>query len=465
MKAVSIISLREKRGAPQLWLENRSTERAGFVPGAIFSIEPYRQGVLLKLSDAGSRKVSKKERRSRVVPVIDINTRRDLEPLAGFEAVRVVYGKRVIFVAPLASELRRRRRLERLRDHLAQGHVETAGLACGGAIMTHALHAGLAEADLDARTRMFNEIRPELSDHACAVNDALDSETVVANLPLQELAFDEEVMRRLPEIDLLEMGLPCSGASRAGKAKNKNALPEDHPHVGHLIAGAIAIIAKLNPAVVVAENVPLWGTSASAAILRGQLRDMGYQIWERVLEGTDWGELEARKRFFLVATTCGVAFDFEAMTPGRFAVRYLAEIMENVAEDDPRWSAMQYLRDKEVRDRERGNNFKMQIFDGSEIHIGTLTKGLHKRRSTDPFFRHPVDPDLLRLPTVTEHARCKGIPDHLVAGLAQSTGHELLGQSIAYGPVRAIGAHIGRALKAFMASTDQPRAASFASAA
>lgn len=94
--------------------------------------------------------------------------------------------------------------------------------------------------------------------------------------------------------------------------------------------------------------------------------------------------------------------------------RSLAEMMDAVPFDDLSWSRMQYLRDKEVRDREAGKGFRMQVFDGSEIAISKLTR-LHKRRSTDRFFAHPEDPDLLRLPTVSEHARCKGVEIHAAA--------------------------------------------------
>lgn len=265
-------------------------------------------------------------------------------------------------------------------------------------------------------------------------------------MPLQELAFDEPVMRRLPEVDVLELGLPCSGASSAGRAKNKLAIPEEHELVGHLVASAIAVIARLNPVALLMENVPLYAHSASAAILRTTLRDMRYDVQECVLLGTDWGELEARQRWYLVATTKGIDFDLASLQPGRYPVRTLADIMEPIESDDPCWSPMQYLKDKEQRDRDAGKGFRMQLYGGSETSINTLTKGLAKRRSTDPFFRHPEKPDLLRLPTVPEHARCKGIPEHLVAGLCQSTGHELLGQSVVYRPVREIARHLGEAL-------------------
>ena len=116
-------------------------------------------------------------------------------------------------------------------------------MACGGGILSHALHAGLEDAGLQAQTRVANEIRVDLVEHAMVHNEVFDEATIMLNMPLQELAYDEEVMRRLPEVDVLELGLPCSGASPAGRAKNRLALPEEHPLVGALIAPAIAVIA------------------------------------------------------------------------------------------------------------------------------------------------------------------------------------------------------------------------------
>lgn len=68
--------------------------------------------------------------------------------------------------------------------------------------------------------------------------------------------------------------------------------------MGHLVASAIAVTARLNPVALILENVPLYAHSASAAILRTTLRDMRYEVQECVLLGTDWGELEARQRWY-----------------------------------------------------------------------------------------------------------------------------------------------------------------------
>ena len=192
---------------------------------------------------------------------------------------------------------------------------------------------------------------------------------------------------------------------------------------------------------------------------------MGYEVHERELVGSEWGELEARRRWYLVAVTKGIPFDFDKLQPGEYPERQLSDVMEQIPLDDSSWSAMQYLKDKEARDIAAGKGFRMQIYDGSERSIATLTKGIAKRRSTDPFFRHPQDPNLLRLPTIREHSRLKGIPEHLVGDLCQTTGNEMLGQSIVYRPVREIGKFLGETLLAFSQSSIVPLGQKFACAA
>lgn len=81
----------------------------------------------------------------------------------------------------------------------------------------------------------------------------------------------------------------------------------------------------------------------------------------------------------------------------------------------------------------------MQIVSADSRSCPVITKGFSKRRSTDPKLAHPSNPDLLRQFTVVEHARIKGVPESLVEGLGVTLGHELLGQSVCYGPFRAVG--------------------------
>lgn len=456
MHTVKTLSMKEHKGAPRVWFQGSAPAQSGFAPGKKFILQKLpdgKAGVLLKLSDEGDRTVSRKVYPSGTeVPVIDINSKTELAEFEGCESIRVVFGEGQVFISPVASEIRRVRRLQRLRDRIASSQpLATAGVCSGGGVLSHAVHAGFKDAAVTTRVALFNELREELVDQAQAHNDALTRDTVLLNLPLQELAFDDALTKRLGEVDVVELGLPCSGASLAGRAKRSLGIPEEHPDVGHLVVAALALLAKLNPAACIFENVPQYGSSASAVLIRQQLRDFGYETHEVELFGPDFGELEARKRWCLVAVTKGIHYDIGTLVPAPYAVRTLGEIMEPADAESIRheWRPMTGLKEKAARNKAAGHNFAMQVYSGCETRIHTLTKGLAKNRSTDPKFSHPSQPELLRVPSVVEHARCKGVPAHLVEGLCKTTAHELLGQGIVYKPFQQLAAHLATALKRF----------------
>jgi DNA (cytosine-5)-methyltransferase 1 len=133
----------------------------------------------------------------------------------------------------------------------------------------------------------------------------------------------------------------------------------------------------------------------------------------------------------------------------------LADVLEPIADDDPRFRPVLYLDTKTERDQAKGNGFKRQFIEPSSTSVPTLRKGYHKGGSTDPRLVHPSNGELSRLLTATEHARIKGIDPALVEGAGECIGHQICGQAVDTRPVRAlaqeIGVAIGRALQAFSA--------------
>ena len=247
---VTTRQLSERNGKPRLWIEGQRLKASGFEPSAMFVIEPHQQGIVLKLVELGTNKVSRRERKEgRVDSIIDVGDIAALAPLEGCKTLRVVWGEGQLYISPLASELRLVRRLKRLKARLMSGEsLKTAGVASGGGVLDHAVHTGMERAGVRVSLHAFNEIREDLVEQALEHNEFVTDKTVVLNMPLQELAFDDCVLSRVGEVDVISLGLPCSGASVAGRAKRKTEVPEAHPDVGHLVAGAVAIIAKLNPA-------------------------------------------------------------------------------------------------------------------------------------------------------------------------------------------------------------------------
>lgn len=455
MKHYQTTSIGVHRGSPRLWLQGENLAHAGFSPGKRFDLFIEEGKLRLVLDDDGKRTVSSKIRGGRAFPVIDINSRGDLLPVSQYGSVRILYIGRAILVTPMASEVRRLQRLERTSAKMQAGDaLELGSLSHGGGILTHAVHTGLYQEGIDARLRFANEIRGELLDHARAVNESWESDTVALAAPLQELAFDTEAMACLPPVDILEAGLPCSGASVSGRSKRKLALPEDHPEVGHLVVPFMTMVSQVNPLVVILENVVPYRSSASASIIRSLMRDFGYETHECILSGREFGAVEDRDRYCLLAVTRGVEIDLERLTRPEVRPATLGDVLEPVASDDPRWSTMSGLKAKMERDVEAGKGFRMQVFDASSTRIGTITKGYAKVRSTDPKIRHPENPDLLRQLMPIEHARVKQIPEHLVDGLSDTTAHEVLGQSVVYQPFVAIGVLIARALKEWCAKLE-----------
>lgn len=444
-KAYVVRKIGQNRGIPRVWLEGRQTAQAGFTPGQGYDVitEPGR--IILRLAKGGERVVSQKTKGERILPVIDLRSKELLSRFDGCDAVRVVFGDREIIILPMASEVARCERRERLAKKLSTGTLTTGSVCHGGGIMSHAVHSGLKAAGVNSELAFAIELREELLQHAAEANSAWTNKTLAVAAPLQEAAFDTSLDLGLVEI--LEMGLPCSAASKAGRSKHGTKRPEQHADVGFLIAPALALIARVNPSVIVFENVPQYADSASADILRGQLKAWGYQLNETTLNGQDFGSLEHRARWCLVAVSDGIPFDFAALVKTA-ETRQLGELLDPIGEDDARWSQMAGLKAKEARDLAAGKWFRMQTVTAASTKVPTLTKGYAKNRSTDPKLAHPTKPGLLRLLTAAEHARVKRIPDQLIAGLPQTVAHEVLGQSVIWSAFQAVAMTLGLALLA-----------------
>ena len=458
LNAYYIKNIGRNRGAPRIWLQGPDVARAGIgkgdqyeviIEGQSLTIKALKNGdVSLTGPDSKIRTVSGKEKNGREIPVIDLNSNDLLAIFDGMDAVRMIVRKGEVVFVPMASEMRKRERLGRIKRKLANGMPLKIGSAFhGGGVLSHAVHAGLERSGIKTEAAFINELREDLVSHAIDHNDVIADKTMIISAPAQEVVQDQWLMKQLPVVDVLEMGIPCSGASVAGRAKKGLALPEEHEEVGHLVFSALVILNKTQPACVLIENVPQYANTASASILRYQLRDMGYDTHEAVLNGKDFGSLEARERWCLVGVTKGLEFSFDQLVPKPHLVKKLADVLDDIPADDPRWSEMKGLKDKQVRDIAAGKGFKMQTFGAEDSKIATITKGYAKVRSTDPKIKHPTNPDLLRQLTPAEHARIKQVPEHLISGLSITLAHELLGQGIVYEPFAQTAELLGNSIK------------------
>lgn len=119
---------------------------------------------------------------------------------------------------------------------------------------------------------------------------------------------------------VLTAGVPCQPFSRAASWVT-GGVRGTRDERGRLIDEVAHFVSKLKPAVVVVENVPAFGGATSdSALLRLELalqkirfRGGGaYEVSSSVLDASDFGVPQRRRRLFVVASRLG-RFDFSAM--------------------------------------------------------------------------------------------------------------------------------------------------------
>ena len=444
---VSYQTVGSNRDKARLWIEGAKISTAGFVPGSLYDRFVEGDDIVLRLSPAGSRKVSKKTRHGREIPVIDLTIADDAAGLEVGTRVRVLFTFGEVRISLHHEEKARVAREREFSANLAVGEVTEASMFTGGGISTHAIHTAISDCASGSRLAWVVDADLGYLQSAYANNYAITDETVAL------IGRAEEVETRFyRKVDILSFSMPCSGFSPAGKAKHgKN--PEEHEGAAALF-GTMNAIRASNPAVMISENVVGAQKSAAYVLLRAEIERLGYVIFERVMSASDTGSIEKRKRYWFVAISSGLAegFDFSLIHDGAMAEpTRIRDILDTLVPETS-WRDASYLKDKAERDAAAGKGFTRQVLDLDATNFGTIGRHYNKGRSTEP--RLAREDGKERLLTPAEHARAKSVPEGLVAGVSSTTAHEILGQSVdwrqAYVAMACIMAHFtgqsGRAI-------------------
>jgi len=430
---VSHLTVGENRGAARLWLQGPRLLDAGFTPGSKLRSTTHDDCIVLVSEEAGDRTVSSKDQGK--TPVIDICGRAvsDVFPVGTRIEVSYFPGRIVIRLNPREGAVARR--VSRLKEKIRKGAaLATAALCLGAGILDAALAEGLGP------TEMVYAVEREAAYLDQAVRHHDIGTTVHADL--SEVDFE-----RLPTCDVLVAGIPCTAASRSGRAKQRSldptlTHPEGHPE-GALFVDFLRAVISSEPAIVVLENVPVYRHSAGYAAIRAVLHKLQYTVTDAILNAADWGCNEARERLVMVGAPFPVPLD--DLAPHRPA-RPLADLLDPAADN---WRPHGRLVERTAQKGAEGCGFKLQLVTAGDTRVGTIGRGYAKDRMTEPHLVHPQDPSLSRLFTVAEHARIKGVPERLVEGLGFTIGHEVLGQAIAYPPFVSVGRRIIEAARAW----------------
>lgn len=446
MPVIVNTKLGEHRGKQRIWLEGEKLRREGIEPGMRFNVQIMEARLTLHFCENGQMQVSRRERNNRIAPIIDVMSDQLAAIFNGITVLRVTITQGSITIAAHQLHIRSMDRMQRLLSKLvADMPLSVCSLFHGGGVLDRAIHTGLARAGIKSKIDVGVELEDSYIESSLTNNKSMwaDNACVIVS-PIEDVALD----RRPPAVDVLVAGIPCTGASKAGKAKNKLTFAESHESAGAMFFHFLQFVVATNPSIVLIENVPDYQDTASMQVIRSVLASQGYLLQERVFDGNEFGALERRKRLCVLAISQGMegAFDLDAVVPSRMRESALKDILEPIALDSDRWRPFDHLKEKEVRDKAAGKGFSRQLLTGDEPFCGTIGRGYSKCRSTEPFIVHPEQSNLSRILTPIEHARVKGIPPEIVDGLSDTTAHEVLGQSVVFPVFESIAIHLGKAL-------------------
>lgn len=459
--ATSIINTKigTSKNVARVWIEGQQLAHAGIEIGTRYGVlRSNASGIELGEVDDNFEGqtflVSKRARNGIDRPLMEIRSKILRDVFETIDMVRVALRKGRIVITANFMELKVKERLTRILEKL-KNKSRLAVLSCfhGGGVLDSALHSGLARQGVNSFIQVGIELESDYLDSSLRNNSELwtdDSVAICSDIRLVNWQSG------VPQADLILGGIPCVGASRSGKSKNRISLAEEHSDAGTLFIDYINAVRAVNPAICILENVVEYQNTASMCVIRSSLNSLGYNVYETVLNGNEMGVLENRSRLAMVAITKSMdeGFSIENLIPTRVKEDTLSDILDDIPLDSPRYKTFSYLADKELRDKAAGKGFTRQLLDGSESYCGVIGKGYNKCRSTEPFIVHPENPELSRLLTPKEHARVKGIPERIINNLSETTSHEILGQSICFPAFESLAMRVGEMLQRFASHKD-----------
>lgn len=404
---LSIQPLGRNRDTPRLWIESQRLNRLGFGPGVALKIESQPERLVLRSTLLGENHVSSRVTPHGRRPIIDLENRSLLSGLSEFSAVKIIASFERIEVSPSvrAAAIHKSRRLT--------APLRVLELFAGGGTMTAALDDNRAY-----RVVAGVELEPNFADEWEARHE--DAKLIQGDV--RALHSSE-----LPVFDVLIAGVPCTSHSNLGRAKKHLAQRPEAGDSGDLFLPVLSLVSERMPPAVVLENVPSFGNSLAGELTATTLSRLGYAVTTTVLQpNAEWGEIEDRKRWLLVATL-DQPFALRApMIP--CATPVAAFLDPSDAEKDRADAAriahsIEGLRAHNARHQAAGHGFGFTVVSGTETRIGTIPKSYHKI-NMGPFVETPFGLRLLRQAEIERLHGCQLRVQHY------ATATQILGQGV-----------------------------------
>ena len=282
--------------------------------------------------------------------------------------------------------------------------------------------------------------------------DEKAQETYKANFGRDTIVYGDITKideKNIPSHDILLAGFPCQAFSLAGQRKGF----EDTR--GTLFFDVARIIKYHKPKVVFAENVKNLlnhDRGKTFNVIRRTLIDLGYVVFNKVLNSKNFGVPQNRERIYIVAFR-------EDVSPKKFIFpdktddsKVIADILEK-HETSPKYYLsdvyLESLRRHKRRHESKGNGFGYEIRELNSVAGAVVCGGMGRERNliidnrlTDfkpvTNIKGEINREYIRKMTPREWARLQGFPDDFQLVVADSHLYKQFGNSVTVPVIKTI---------------------------
>lgn len=391
----SVLTIQENKGSARIWIEGLYLRKAGFAENTQIRIRFMNDKIIINSDVKGNRKVSTK----RSHPVIDVNNKKILQVFKVSEKVRLIAEVGKLILTKTKKEIRK---LMQLKDK------SCGSVFSGGGLMDEAAKkAGF-------KTKWAIEYNPKYADIW-----QLNHEGVMHNSDISDVILDD-----LDQVELLIAGIPCEPFSVA----RKDGVSIEEHKSADLSMFFLMIVEKVNPRIIVLEEVQPYAKSPMGIMTMAALERMGYKISRQTVSGPMYGEIEKRKRCVIVATMHdGITFPEEIESE-----KTMAEVL--MSKSDPRceWfdrNTQKWVFDCWEKQKAKGNYFFSQLITKDSQTIQAITKRYLAKQPGSPVVKHPTE-DLYRWLSIDEIKKLKTLNLGYKLAYGKIVSGEVLGQGV-----------------------------------
>jgi DNA (cytosine-5)-methyltransferase 1 len=413
----SVLSIGENKGTPRIWIEGKFLQTAGFETGRKVKTTYGDNEIIITLDEVGDHTVSSGRKAGRY-PILDYQNRDIRAVLKNSKKVEVNTACGRIVITPAYTELKRACR---------KSDGTLGSVFSGGGLLDEAAR------QVGYRSSFAVEISPDYADIWQGNHSGHMLCGCVGQLNL----------RKLPQVDLLAMGIPCEPFSQKrrqqGNLKREGTSPADH-ELADMSFWSLLVVDQCNPSTVVIENVPAYVESEIGLVTMSVLRRMGYNVEHRIISGLEYGALTTRKRAVIVAK------DGMINWPDVKPVHHtLHDVLLPSDDPDCEWfhrsdPDKKWLFEHWARQSLKGNGFASQQLTPETVSVQTISKRYFAGQGDAPIVRdtRPGREGWFRWLTLGEVKTIMGLPASYDLGLAKTLAGEVLGQGVLVNVFRQI---------------------------